>query len=179
MKLYICQTIDGFIAKADRSFDFLDQFNEMIANSPNQLITDSYQLFMNDKVNVVEGYTTFKQLEEQGYVEHYSKYNHYVITNKHQQETSPHVTAFIDFDQLEALNLDPQQTFLVGGSQIITEALNRKLVTEIIITGLPIFLGSGIRLFDNIVVNPKLVIKDLISDDNFYQITYAVDYSRN
>ncbi len=176
MKLYICQTLDGFIAKEDKSFDFLDQFNDMIANSPNPQIANSYELFMNDKTNVVEGYTTYNQLKELGYVEHYSKYNHYVMTQNHLEETSPHVTDFLTFDQLEALDLDPEKTFLVGGSQIITEALNRKLVTEIIITGLPIFLGSGVRLFDNIKVEPQLVIKDLISDDNFYQITYSVSY---
>ncbi len=176
MKLYICQTLDGFIAREDGQIDFLDQFNEMIVNSANDQIANSYQLFMDEITNVVEGYTTYKQIKDMGFSVHYRDYNHYVITNAHKSATDEDVTAFIDFDQLEQLKLKSNSTFLVGGSKIITEALNRKLVSEIIITGLPIFLGTGIRLFDNIAVNPQLKIKDLISDDNFYQITYTVDY---
>ncbi len=176
MKLYICQTLDGYIARPDGSIDFLDQFNEEIPKSPNELIANSYANFMKDITNVVEGYTTFNQLKAIGYVDHYAKFNHYVITNAHKDETNQHVTSFIDFDKLESLNLDDNATFLVGGSHVITEALNRKLVTSIIITQLPIFIGSGIKLFDNITVNPHIEIAELFNDNRFYQVEYKVTY---
>ncbi len=176
MKLYICQSLDGYIAKSDGSIDFLEQFNDLIANSPNERIANTYQDFMSNISNIVEGYTTYKQIDEMGYGAQYSQYNHYVITNHHQHQIDDNVTAFIDFDQLERLNLEADTTFLVGGSKIITEALNRNLVTEIIITGLPIMLGSGIKLFEGIKSNPKLAISDITNDQNFYQVTYQVKY---
>ncbi len=176
MILYICQTLDGYIARPDGSIDFLDQFNEEIPQSANQSIANSYANFMTNITTVVEGYTTFNQLKEMGYVDHYGEFKHYVITNAHQDETNQHVTDFIDFDQLETLDLDNETTFLVGGSKIITEALNRKLVSKIIITQLPIFIGSGIKLFDCITVNPHLEISELFNDNRFYQVEYKVTY---
>lgn len=176
MKLYICQTLDGYIARPDGSIDFLQQFDELILSSSNPRIVNTYKDFMDGIENIVEGYTTFHQLEEMGYSTQYKPYNHYVVTRKHLGETNENVTDFVDFDQLESLNLEDDKTFLVGGSKIITEALNRKLVSTIIITQLPIFLGNGIKLFDNISVNPSLELVDIFNDNKFYQVEYKLTY---
>lgn len=176
MKLYICQTLDGFIAKDDGGIDFLDQFNDLILNSQNQKIKNSYPNFIENIDTVVEGYTTYEQIKKMGYGEQYRDFNHYVITNSHQQMVDENVTKFVDFNQLEALKLNNESTFLVGGRQIIKEAFNRKLVSTIIITQLPIFLGQGIKLFDGINVDVDLELTDLFHDNKFYQVEYQVNY---
>lgn len=176
MKLYICQTVDGYIASSDGSINFLDEFNEFIADSPEERIKNTYTNFLDGIENVVEGYTTYKQIDEMGYGSQFKDYNHYVVTKSHLDNSDENVTKFIDFDMLEDLKLEANTTFLVGGSKVITEALNRKLVTTIIITGLPKFLGSGIKLFEHINSNPHLEIIDIFNDSNFYQIEYKVTY---
>lgn len=176
MILYICQTLDGFIAKPDGSIDFLDQFNDLIANSNNDDIKNTYTNFMADIENVVEGYTTYKQLETMGYGDAYKGYNHYVLTNKHRDEKNDHVTRFVSFEELKELDLNSDSTFLVGGSKVITEAFRQKLVTKLIITQLPIFLGAGIKLFDNVTSEVDMTITNIISDENFYQVEYKIEY---
>lgn len=176
MKLYICQTLDGFIASEDGNIDFLSQFDDLIVNSRNPKIVNTYADFLKPIKNVVEGYTTYKQIDLLGYGQQYKDYNHYVITKKHINSDDQNVTRFIDFNQLENLNLDPEETFLVGGSKVISEAFKRKLVTTMIITGLPVFLGDGIKLFDKIDVDVDLTITDITNDDKFYQVTYQVKY---
>ncbi|WOO87101.1 hypothetical protein RZE82_08285 [Mollicutes bacterium LVI A0039] len=176
MRLYICQTLDGFIAREDGSIDFLSEIEADVINSANDKIVNTYTNFMGDIENVVEGYATYKQIFDMGYQDQYANYNHYVITNSHKDVVDPSVTAFIDFDQLQALDLDSSKTFLVGGSKIIREAFSRKLITEVIITQLPILLGSGIKLFDRIDGAPHLEILDIFNDNRIYQVTYAVKY---
>lgn len=178
LKLYICQTLDGFIANTDTTIDFLDQFNDEIIKSPNPKIANSYQDFISNIENVVQGYTTYDQLNKLGYGDHYSSYNHYVLTRNHREANDPNVTSFVNFEMLEALELDDSVTFLVGGSQTIAEAFKRQLISTIIITQLPIFLGSGIRLFENIEVNPHLEIIDIQRDNRFFQVEYQVKYGR-
>lgn len=176
MKLYICQTLDGYIARKDGSIDFLSQFDDELLSSPDDQLVNTYQNFMDGIENIVEGYKTFDQLREIGYVDQYSAYNHYVVTNAHRGEVSEHVTEFVDFDRLEQLELDDDKTFLVGGSKIITEAFKRQLVSTVIITQLPIFLGEGINLFDKIESNPRMEIVDMFNDTRFYQVEYKVTY---
>ncbi len=176
MKLYICQTIDGFIAENDGSIEFLNKYNELIANSPNEKIKKSYDNFMNDITSVVEGYKTFKQIEDMGYGDFYNNYNHYVLTKNHKNELSKNNAECITFDELINLNLENDKTFLIGGSQIIAEAISRKLISKIIIVTLPHFLGSGIKLFDNINTNATLKVTDCFNDNYFTQIEYDVMY---
>ncbi len=177
MKLYICQSLDGYIAKDGGSIEFLDQFNDLIANSSEERIANTYTNFLNGIKNVVEGYTTYKQIDSMGYGDQFKDYNHYVVTKSHLDQNDPNVTKFIDFDMLEDMKLNCDDTFLVGGSKVIKEALNRKLVSTIIITGLPLLLGSGIKLFDEVESNPNLEIVDLFNDNKFYQIEYKVTYN--
>ncbi len=178
MKLYICQTLDGYIAREDGSIDFLDQFNDLIMNSNNLKIKNTYSNFLDGIENVVEGYTTYSQIDEMGYGDQFKQYNHYVVTKSHLDKLDENVTKFVDFDMLEDLQLNDETTFLVGGSSVIHEALKRKLVSTIIITGLPMMLGSGIKLFDNVNDNINLEIISLFNDNKFYQIEYKVTYTK-
>lgn len=176
MKLYICETMDGFIAKKDGSIDFLDQFNEQITQSNNQEIAQSFANFIKRIKNVVEGFTTYDQINKMGYGSAYKDYNHYVLTKSHLDKEDENVTDFISFDQLIDLKLNDEETFLIGGSQIITEAFKRQLISELIIFKLPIFLREGILLFNQIQTDAELKIVNICNDSNFYQVHYQVKY---
>ncbi len=176
MKLYICETMDGFIAKPDGNIDFLDPFNEEIITSSNPAIASTYTDFIKPIKNIIQGYTTYKQMDDAGYGDFYASYNNYVITNQHQHLKDDNVTDFINFEQLAGLNLKDQETFLIGGSKVITESFKRQLVTEIIVFRLPIFLGSGIPLFDKIPTNVEVSIEEIIHDERFSQTHYLVNY---
>lgn len=176
MILYICQTMDGFIATEDGAIDFLEQFNEQIANSENPQIANSYPNFMQGITNVVEGYKTYQQVSDMGYGAAYRDFNHYVLTRNKQEQVDENVTAFLDLDQLAELSLKSEGTFLIGGAQIISEAFKRQMINQLIIFNLPYYLGQGITLFNNIEQNFKLKIKEIASDQSFYQVHYLVEY---
>ncbi len=174
MKLYICETMDGYIARPDGSIDFLDEINSLVESSPNEEIRNTYNIFIQDIKNVVEGFNTYLQVSEMGFADAYAKYNHYVITNEHRDYKDKNVTKFINFDELVELNLKNEETFLVGGSQIIKEAFKRELISELIIFKLPIFIGAGIPLFKGIEDIDGLEVKAVIHDGKFVQTHYIV-----
>ncbi len=176
MKLYICETMDGYIARENGSFDFLDEYNELIPKSPNEQIAKTYEIFMQDIKNVVQGYTTYKQLDEIGFGDHYGQFNHYVLTNKHHDLVDPNVTAFVSLEELKALHLNGEETFLVGGSKVIQSCFKEQLITEMIIFKIPMFLTKGIKLFDQIDADVDLSIKEVIHDEKYMQVHYLVNY---
>jgi len=60
-----------------------------------------------------------------------------------------------------------ENIWLVGGAQIISSFLKQGVVDEIIITVIPVLLGSGIPLFKNIENETKL---ELIKTEKYGQL---------
>lgn len=63
------------------------------------------------------------------------------------------------------MNLD--NVWVVGGANLIKQLIELKKVNKIIIFTIPIFLGDGIKLFDNVNTNVTLKIEDVVHDSNY------------
>ncbi len=174
MILYICQTLDGFIADEKFKFDFLDPINEQVLNSNNELIKNSYENFIKDIDIIVQGYTTYQSLIDIGMNNPYQDYENYVITKKHLNHQDETVTKFLDFAMFKQLNFTNKKVWLVGGSQIIKKAMEEAMIEEMIIFQLPIFLTKGIKLFDTVSTSKTITLKSVIHDDQFSQSHYLL-----
>lgn len=176
IKLYICQTLDGFIAKEDLSFDFLENVNKEITNSSNPKIANTYADFLKGIDTVVQGFTTYKSISDAGYPNSYHEYDNYVVTKNNLDFIDETVTKFITLDDLVKKDFTNKIVFLVGGSKIIHEFMNLKLVDEIIVFNLPYFLNKGIRLFDNIDQVPEFELLEIINDNKYFQYHYKLNW---
>ena len=136
MKLFIAQTIDGFIAGPGGSLDHLNPF---MANDY------GYDAFIESVATVVIGRGTLDSI----YPEHGWTYpprlRGIVLTSRPLPDDIPDgVTAAADIDQI--LEVD-RNAFVDGGGRTIRAMCERDLVREARIFTLPILLGDGVRLF--------------------------------
>jgi len=140
-------SIDGFIAKKNGSVDWLDKYNNTNEDY-------GYTKFYKSLNTIILGNTTYKQFPQE-----YKNKNCYIFSK--QKQTQKNNIIFIN-DKPENLikSLDPKtnkKIWLVGGANLVNQFIKSNLIDELIISIIPDFLGSGIRLFEN--NNQELSIK--------------------
>ncbi|MDF2379618.1 MAG: dihydrofolate reductase family protein [Candidatus Gracilibacteria bacterium] len=145
--LYIAQSIDGFVATKDGGIAWLDSFNKI----PNE--DYGYQKFIDSIDTVIQGNTTYKQFQHS----YDGKYN--FVFSKNAAKLSAKNITFVNKSVTKFLkNLDKKNhknIWLVGGPNLLTEFLNKGHLDECILFTMPILLGDGIPLFQNIKKIPK------------------------
>lgn len=136
MKIFIAQTIDGYIAGPNGSLDHLAPFQDN---------DYGYEAFIQSVDAVVIGRRTFDAI--------YPKYGWtypahlpgVVITSRPLPEDTPNqVIGCADIDRIIR---DFGNAYVDGGGQIIRLLCNRGAIREAHIFTLPLLLGNGIRLF--------------------------------
>ena len=145
IKLYIAISLNGKIAGADGSVDWLE-------NIPNPEKTDyGYADFFNSVDTTIQGYNTYKQVISWGIDFPYKGKRNYVLTKK----TNVENTEFVEFitenhaEFIKALKEEVgDDIWLIGGSQANTLILNAGLLDEIFVFVMPVILSGGIGLFD-------------------------------
>ena len=157
IKLYIACSLDGFIAREDGSIDWLTQYEK---DSEKNSETDyGYSEFYASIGTVLMGRKTYEQVLGFGNWP-YSEKKTYVFTRqkeplhleKNVEFVSGNIVEFIG--QLKKNN--SEDIWLVGGSQLIKAFLEENLVQDMMIFIVPIILGGGIPLFDQIGKEIKL-----------------------
>jgi len=142
--LYIAQSLDGYIARTDESIDWLLLFDD-------ESTAERYNKFIDTVDTIVMGYSTYRQVIEELSVDNwpYSNQNVYVVT--HRELTNPYGVHFVQGDLTELINSLKQSSqkniWLVGGSKIIEQCMQAKLIDRYIITIIPTLLSDGIPLF--------------------------------
>jgi dihydrofolate reductase len=145
--VYIATSLDGFIARMDGSLDWLMKI-------PNPNDSDyGFNNFINSIDAIVMGRNTFNivtEFEEWPYNKPV-----FVFTNTLKELDSKYKgKAEIISGDLESIikMIDRKkfQNVYIDGGKTIQTFLNSDLIDEMIITTVPMILGSGIRLFDNI-----------------------------
>lgn len=136
MKLFIAQTIDGYIAGPDDSLDHLTPFND-----PDY----GYDKFVESVGSIVVGRKTFDAI----YPDHGWTYPSHmrgaVVTSRPLPEGVP--DNVIGTDDIDRVAAEFGDAFLDGGGQVIRTFWERGLIREARIFTLPILLGAGTRLF--------------------------------
>ena len=161
LKLYIAMSLNGKIAQADGSVEWLE-------NIPNPENHDyGYHQFYDNIGSTIQGFNTYQQILDWGIDFPYAGKENYVFTRKQGLKNTEHVT-FINENHVEfTKNLKEKEgkdIWLIGGGQINTLLLDAGLIDELQIFVMPIVLSSGIELFENL---PKETSLKLIEENSF------------
>ena len=136
MKIYIAQTIDGYIAGEGDSLDHLDAFDSD---------EYGYEEFMQSLDAIVIGRTTFDVIYPTygwTYPEHLPGV---VLTSRPLPDDVPkNVVAGTDLEQIAK---EYPNAFVDGGGNVVRQCCELDLIHEARIFTLPILIGNGIRLF--------------------------------
>ncbi|MEZ2240886.1 dihydrofolate reductase family protein [Microcoleus sp.] len=135
--LFIASSLDGYIARPQGEIDWL--------------FTDQnygYSDFLNSIDTIIMGRKTYEQVLTFGEYPYQEKKS-YVLTKNINFQTEHDVTPVADVDNLvkELRRLEGKNIWLVGGSLLIRNFLEKKLINELILSVHPIVLGEGIPLF--------------------------------
>ncbi|MDX5428819.1 MAG: dihydrofolate reductase family protein [Bacteroidota bacterium] len=156
--LYIATSLDGKIAKADGSVEWLE-------NIPNpEKIDHGYSEFLAEVDTVLMGYNTYEQVKSFGEWP-YPDTSNYVFTRKEDMDDTEEVT-FIESDPVEFIRelkgLPGKNIWLVGGGKLNHYFLKNHLIDQIRLFVMPVALGTGIGLFDNLEIEHYFDVRRVI-----------------
>lgn len=153
MKLYIAQSLDGFIADNEGGIEFLEQV-------PNPKQHDyGYHDFIAGIDVILMGRKSYEKILSFGIDWPYPQCETVVLSSSQNFEVkSPNTKVITDFDDQTINDLraaSKKGIWLLGGGETIHSCLAKRAVKEITLTIMPIILGSGIPLFPKGKVSSK------------------------
>ena len=142
IRLYIAQSLDGFIARPDGSIDWLRPYDD---------VDYGYSTFIRDIGTVVMGRASYDMA--MGFGEWpYAAMRSLVITSS-PLENAPPTAARVGADiprLVTALRAaGDKDIWIMGGARTINAFLAADAIDRIDLFTLPLLLGQGIRLFDD------------------------------
>lgn len=169
--VYIGMSLDGFIAGKNDDLSWLDPFQD---------VDYGYQKFFSTIGAVIKGKRSYDIEVAKGW-ENAHPVPTFVLAHT-PPKTRPTRTdvVFTDEDISQVLEKAKEMTdkdiWIEGGAHVVQEFLNRGLVDELIVTIAPVFLGDGIRLFDNIDTQNSLSLENVNKfDKGLVQFVYKVN----
>jgi len=150
--LYIAASLDGFIAAKDGSVAWLEPFEKSGEDY-------GYQAFLSRLGAIIMGGNTYRQVLEFG-AWPYPGITSYVVTRRplaHQPDDS--IRSFsgkVSKLMQQVKGETKKDIWLVGGGNLITQFVNQSLVDEYMLFIIPVFLGEGIPLFQNLASPARL-----------------------
>lgn len=165
-KLFIGESLDGYIATLDDSLAWLES-----------IVGDTgYDAFVKDIDTIVMGKRTFdwlSSLDTTTLAEWpYQDKNTLVLT--HEQYLCgrfAHENIKV-FDDINLLKKRENQTWLVGGGELIRECLKQGVVDELFISIAPVLLGDGIPLFPRGEYRQEFILESVQQSGQFVQMHY-------
>lgn len=154
--VYIASSLDGYIAREDGGVDWLPESSD-----------SSYDAFYKSIDTVIMGKTTYDQVLTFGDYPYKDKKS-FVFTRT-SKDNDPNVEFVSDVEKFvkDGFPGAGDNIWLVGGAKIIALFLNLGVVDEIITTIIPVLLGKGIPLFQNIEDERNL---ELVKTEKYGQL---------
>jgi dihydrofolate reductase len=145
MTLFIASSLDGFIARPDGSLDWLDAI-------PNPEGTDhGYGAFLSGVQALIMGRHTYEAILRFDAGWPYAGIPTYVASRNRSLALPTPVTRLLDEDVPGGIrrirDAHTGDIWLVGGGELIRHCMAHDLVDRVMLTLVPVTLGSGIRLF--------------------------------
>ena len=140
--VYIATSLDGYIAKPNDDLSFLSLVEQEGEDY-------GYGEFYGSVDTVIVGRKTYDKVVSMGIESPYSDKKAYVITRIPRSA----IGSLTFYTQplrglVEKLKSTPgKNIYCDGGAQIVNELLRHNLVDEVILSVIPVFVGSGTRLF--------------------------------
>ena len=154
--VYIATSLDGFVAKENGSVDWLPESSE-----------SSYDAFYKSIDTVILGKTTYDQVLTFGEYPYKDKKSFvFTRTSKNNDDNVEFVSDLGKFVK-DGFPGAGKNIWLVGGPKIIASFLKMGVVDEIITTVIPVLLGRGIPLFQNIENEINL---ELVKTEKYVQL---------
>lgn len=171
---YVASTIDGFIADADDRLDWLLQFGF-------ETFQESYDAFLSETGALVMGATTYEFILG----EHPERWDYgdrptWVLTHR---ELPGIPGANITFTSEDIAGLHEKMVavargsnvWLVGGGNVAAQFVNLGLVDELVLTIMPIVLGSGKPVLPiGAVTNPLTLLRTRSYDNGAMELVYRI-----
>ena len=157
--LYIATSLNGYIAKANGSVDWLED----IPNPHNE--NYGYNDLLDSIDTTIQGNNTYQQIISWGIEFPYKNTVNYVLTNNRNLTDNQHVN-FIKEKHIEFIKNLKLKTgkdiWLIGGGKVNSLLLNNGLIDEIHQFIMPIVIEDSIKLFDSVKEDLSLKIVDTI-----------------
>lgn len=164
-KVYICMSLDGFIAGADGDMSFL-----ALAEGGGDY---GYADFVDTVDTVIMGRITYEWVMNQVDEFPHADKQTYILTRTPRPASGK--ISFWDGDPLALLarlKAQPGKTIFIDGGAKTVEVL-APLVDEYIITVMPVLLGSGVRLFDATPYTPLKLLNSRSFETGLVQLHYV------
>lgn len=168
--LYIATSLDGYIACEDGDISWLS-----MVEVPGE--DYGYGEFIKTVDTVIMGRKTYDKILSFGIEFPHRDKECYVITR--QQKPPDGSITFYNGDMSELIKKLKEKggkdIFIDGGAQVVNELMRLDLIDEYIISVIPVFLGSGIRLFES--GRPQMSLQ-LMSSKHFSSGLVQISYER-
>lgn len=140
--LFIAMSLDGYIARENNDISWLS-----IVENPNE--DYGYSTFVQDIDTVIMGRKTYEKVISFGIEFPHNGKKCYVIsrTKTGYDENIEYYSENLDILISDLKSKEGKNIFVDGGAEVVNELLKLDMIDEFVISIVPIFLGSGIRLF--------------------------------
>ena len=143
--IYIATSLDGYVAREDGDIDWLPGVTK-----------SGYDTFYKSVDTVIMGKTTYDQVLTFGEYPYKDKKSFVFSRNHHKKDDNVEFVSDVEKFVKDRFPEAGDNIWLVGGAELIASFLKQGVVDEIIISVIPIILGKGIHLFQNIEDETKL-----------------------
>lgn len=165
--LYIAMTLDGMIADSNDGLSFLDLYQDI------DWVNESYKTLLSRTDTLLMGRRTFEVI--QSFDIHWPYPNHHTFVYS-QKKIESDIVTMINDDVKKHVNMlkgqNGKDIWLVGGGKLTQSLLEYHLIDEMIITIIPIILGSGISLFSSSMHKHFYDLVDVKMGSNLVMLTY-------
>lgn len=158
--LYIACSLDGYIAGENEDLSFLDSVSKVGEDY-------GYAVFLDTIDTIIMGKTTYDWIKLNAPDYQHEDKETYIVTHSQDQDTKLSDSSRLKFfsGDLAAfvvkLIADGKRLFIEGGSQIILQLMEKKLIDEYYIAIIPVLLGKGIPLFKPGFPTQRLTLADV------------------
>ena len=178
---YTATSIDGFIADADNSLEWLFQ----VGSAEDQGPLDEYPKFIADVGAMAMGSTTYEWIADHtGFLDDPAKWEYNIPTWVFSSRDLPRAEG-LDIRLVSgdvrpvhaemAATAAGRNIWLVGGGDLVGQFHDHGLLDELILGVAPVFLGSGAPLLPRRITAPTLKLTDVTRyGETFVTLRYAV-----
>ncbi len=166
--LYIAMSLDGYIARPDGDIDWLSSVQREGEDY-------GYGDFINTVDTVIIGRKTYDKVLSFGVPFPHSDKECYIITRSERPPIGKIIFYTNNLKDLVASLKGKQggNIFVDGGAEIVNTMMKHGLFDEYIISIIPVFLGNGIRLFNDARPEESVTLVSAVSfDSGLVQLHY-------